>query len=169
MKCRIQHLYHGLRYASPTAYISFQASVSKDLMAGEFSYIGMGSILGPKVQIGAYTMIGPQVICAGDDHRFDIAGTPIIFSGRPHLRSTIIGKDVWIGAQCIVLAGVTIGDGAIIAAGTVVSKDVSPCEIHAGIPNKKVRDRFSTLTETQDHLQFLQQPAVKGKFPTSEW
>jgi acetyltransferase-like isoleucine patch superfamily enzyme len=54
-----------------------------------------------------------------------------------------IGHDVWIGANAIVLDGITIGNGAIIAAGAVVTKDVAPFEIVGGVPAKHIRFRFS--------------------------
>ena len=55
----------------------------------------------------------------------------------------IIGNDVWIGANAIILQGVTIGDGAIIAAGAVVTKDVPPYAIVGGVPAKVIKYRFS--------------------------
>lgn len=53
----------------------------------------------------------------------------------------VIGNDVWIGAYGIVLPGVTIGDGAVIAAGSVVTKDVAPYTIVAGVPAKQIGQR----------------------------
>lgn len=55
----------------------------------------------------------------------------------------VIGNDVWIGYEAVVLAGVTIGDGAIIAARAVVTKDVPPYTIVGGVPAKPIRKRFS--------------------------
>jgi len=55
----------------------------------------------------------------------------------------IIGNDVWIGANAIILQGVTIGDGAVIAAGAVVTKDVPPYAIVGGVPAKVIKYRFS--------------------------
>jgi len=52
-----------------------------------------------------------------------------------------IGKDVWIGANAVVLKGVTIGDGAIVAAGAVVTKSIPPYEIWGGVPAKKIGER----------------------------
>jgi acetyltransferase-like isoleucine patch superfamily enzyme len=103
-------------------------------------------------------------MCLGDDHRFDIPAIPIIFSGRPPLRSTRIGRDVWIGAGSIVLAGVEIGDGSIVAAGTVVTKNIPACEIHGGAPNRKIRDRFLDARDRDRHLQALLEPPVAGEF-----
>ena len=58
----------------------------------------------------------------------------------------IIGNDVWIGYEAVIMAGVTIGDGAIIGARAVVTKDVSPYTIVGGIPAKSIRKRYSEET-----------------------
>lgn len=157
-------MYYRLPNVSNSAYIAFGSDISTDFEAGEFSYVGHGAIIGPQVKIGAYTMLGPRVMCLGDDHRFDLVGVPTIFSGRPKLRPTIIGRDVWIGAGSIILAGVEIGDGAIIAAGCVVSKNIPPCEIHAGIPNKMIKMRFDSIEEKNLHLNMLLETPQQGKF-----
>lgn len=60
-----------------------------------------------------------------------------------HKALPVIGNDVWIGYGCAILNGVTIGDGAIIATGTVVTKDVPPYTIVGGVPAKPIRQRFS--------------------------
>ena len=53
----------------------------------------------------------------------------------------VIGNDVWIGANCVITAGVRIGTGAVIAAGAVVTKDVEPNSIVGGVPAKIIRYR----------------------------
>ena len=58
----------------------------------------------------------------------------------------IIGNDVWIGYEAVILAGVTIGDGAIIGTGAVVTKDVPPYTIVGGVPAKPIKKRFSEET-----------------------
>ena len=55
----------------------------------------------------------------------------------------MVGNDVWIGFEAVILAGVTIGDGAIVGARAVVTKDVPPYTIVAGVPARPVRKRFS--------------------------
>lgn len=164
-KCRLLIVYYRLKHVHSTAYMAYGSYISRDLVAHEFSYVGLGSMIGPGVSIGAYSMLGPRVMCLGDDHRYDVPGTAIIFSGRPSLRPTQIGRDVWIGAQSVILAGVEIGDGAIVAAGSIVSKSIPPFEIHGGIPNHKIRDRFADPLDRDRHLEYLRRPPVRGNFP----
>lgn len=63
------------------------------------------------------------------------------FARQPH-RRTIIGSDVWIGAGAIIIQGVEIGHGAVIGAGSIVTKNVAPYTIVAGSPAKFIRARF---------------------------
>ena len=63
----------------------------------------------------------------------------------------MIGNDVWIGYESLILAGVTIGDGAIIGTRAVVTKDVPPYTIVGGVPAKPIRKRFNDET-----IQYLQ-------------
>ncbi|MBZ0173613.1 MAG: CatB-related O-acetyltransferase [Phycisphaerales bacterium] len=155
-----------LRNVHPTFYCSPDVVVAPDLEAGEYSHISRGGIIGPKVKIGRYVMFGPRVIVVGDDHIFDKAGTPTIFAGRPpEVRPTVIGDDAWVGAGCIVMAGVTIGTGSIVAAGAVVTKDIPPYEIHGGVPAKKIKDRFATGAGRDEHEAMLNDKTRRfGKF-----
>lgn len=154
---------YGLKHVSKTFFMSGKSLISKDFVAGEYSFVGDGCRIGPKVQIGKYVMFGPNVAIVGDDHRFDIAGTPIIFSGRPPLRSTVIGDDAWIGFGTVIISGVTIGRGAIVAANSVVTKDVPPYTIYAGSPAKKIKDRFSDQ-DLVVHDEMLAKPAFQGQY-----
>lgn len=61
----------------------------------------------------------------------------------PIVLSTTIGNDVWVGANSVILAGLKIGDGSVIGAGSVVTKNIPPYEIWAGVPAKKIKNRFS--------------------------
>ncbi len=160
----VRRLRYGLKNAHPTFYSNDLKLVSKDLIAHEYSFVGKGCVICPKVEIGAYVMLGPRVLIVGDDHRFDEPGVPMIFSGRPEKRKTTLERDVWIGAGATIMSGVTIGRGSIIAAGAVVTKDVPPYEIHAGVPAKKLRDRFENEEQKQIHEEMLSQTPQVGKF-----
>jgi acetyltransferase-like isoleucine patch superfamily enzyme len=84
-------------------------------------------------------MIAPFVYMVDSNHSFD-RDTPM--NKQPNMPAAIVVEDdVWVGAGAKILAGVTIKTGAIIAAGSVVTKDVGEYEIFAGSPAKKVGDR----------------------------
>ena len=153
---------HGLKHVHPSFYMAAGCRVSSDLVAHEFSFINEGCVLGPKVTLGRYVMLGPRVAVVGGDHNFSRPSVPIIFSGRPTVPSTVIEDDAWIGFGAIVMAGVRIGRGAIVGAGAVVTKDVLPFEIRAGIPAKKIGERF-TSDERRAHEAMLNGETVIGK------
>lgn len=84
------------------------------------------------------------------------------FSFTPNGYSCEIGNDVWIGQNALIKEGVTIGDGAIVGAGAVVVNNVAPYAVVAGVPAKKVRNRFS-----QDNIDFLTE--LKWWDKDSDW
>jgi acetyltransferase-like isoleucine patch superfamily enzyme len=88
----------------------------------------------------------------------------MIFSGRGELKPTEIGKDVWVGAYSKIMAGVKIGDGAIIALGSIVTKDVESFAIYAGVPAVKIKDRFKSKEEIESHKLMLSQPYSSERF-----
>ncbi len=92
--------------------------------------------------IGRYTQIGFQSVILTYTHRYENPDKPIIQQGMLG-QSVTIGEDVWLGARALVLPGVTIGDGAIIGAGSVVTKDVPVRAIVAGNPARLIRYRDS--------------------------
>lgn len=145
----------GLSNVHPTFYMAHGCRVSSDLTAHEYSFVNIGCILGPNVELGRYVMLAPHVAIVGGDHVYDIPGKPIIFSGRPHMKRTYIGEDAWVGFGAIIFSGVTIGRGAIIGAGAVVTKDVPPFEIHGGVPNRKIGERFPDSNDRQIHEKML--------------
>ena len=89
------------------------------------------------VNIGDYCMIGPNTLIT-------TVGHPLTASGRrmkmAQAKPVNIGNDVWIGGNCVILPGINIGNNVIIAAGSVVTKDVPDNTLVAGIPAKKLRE-----------------------------
>ena len=72
------------------------------------------------------------------------------------LRQTVhIGNDVWIGFGSIIMGGVNVAAGTIVAAGSVVTHDTEPYSIYAGVPAKKIKNRFDTEIELTRHLEIL--------------
>lgn len=153
-------LFH-LRGAHPTFLMGGWSKVSSDLKAGMYSYIGPGSDIGPGVVLGKYSMLGPGVSIIGNDHVYNVVGIPVIFSGRPDFKETYIGNDVWIGAKSIIMAGVKIADGAIIGAGSVVTRDVGACEVFGGVPARFIKHRFATVKDKNHHLDSV----LMGEIP----
>jgi len=106
-------------------------------------------------RIGSFTSIGPDVVLMdGGDHRLDWVSTypfrarlelPGAYEdGHPRSRGDVeIGSDVWIGRGARVRSGITVGDGAVIGAYSVVTRDVRPYAVVAGNPAREVRRRFS--------------------------
>jgi len=130
---------------------------------GKDFYIGRDSQIEADCIIGDYVIMGNKVAIVGKyDHHYQQTGTPVRIASqiRDHDYNwkgkdlvTHIGNDVWVGYGAIIMQGVNIRDGAIIAAGSVVTKDVEPYAIYAGTPAKKIRDRFDTPQEMLRHKE----------------
>lgn len=112
------------------------------LTLGEHVYIAPNSLLSAHEQlvIGDDTQIGDGVSIRDNDHRFDRRDVPIRLQGHT-CAPVVIERDVWIGSHAVVLKGVRIGTGAVVAAGAVVTKDVPPYAVVAGVPAKLLRYR----------------------------
>lgn len=136
--------------------------VNSTLIAGAYSYVGPDCRIYPNVVIGKYTLLANNVSIIGGDHNYRTPGVPTVFNGRDTAKRTVIGDDVWIGAHTIIMCGVEIGNGAIVAAGSVVVKDVEPYAIYAGVPAKKIKMRFSPA-EIEIHEEMLRKPESEYK------
>ena len=140
---------------------------------GKFSrvydcYLGMGTYVAScsrlyKMKIGKFCSIGEEVKCITGTHPVEklISTHPCFYSdstafGKKFCKNIFkeykevsdgylyeVGNDVWIGSRVSILQGIKIGDGAIIAAGAVVTKDVEPYSIVGGVPAKVIKKRFS--------------------------
>ncbi|HIF58330.1 MAG TPA: acyltransferase [Rhodospirillales bacterium] len=92
------------------------------------------------VHIGARTLIGYRTQIISSNHSIPPIGEPFPISGDVHA-PVKIGCDVWIGANCVITPGVTIGTGAVVAAGSVVTKNVDKYSIVGGVPAKLIKMR----------------------------
>ncbi|WP_298236462.1 CatB-related O-acetyltransferase [uncultured Azohydromonas sp.] len=127
---------------------------------GAYTYIrGDGRLAGVK-QIGRYCSFAPGVVAGDGPHPLDWLSThpfqwgdTLVLPRQVRLSTdflapnnqkdrVVIGNDVWLGAGCIVLKGVTVGDGAVVAAGAVVTKDVPPYAVVGGVPARIIKYRF---------------------------
>jgi acetyltransferase-like isoleucine patch superfamily enzyme len=119
-------------------------SPHKDVCFGNRVQFGKKCIIQCDLQIGNDVLIANNVSFVGkDDHRYDITGLKIWDAPRGDTYKTYLGNDIWIGHGALIIAGVTIGDGAVIAAGSVVTKNVLPFTIVGGNPAKFIKKRFS--------------------------
>lgn len=120
--------------------------VAETLKVGAYSYVRSYSKLLGITEIGRYCSIGRNVTLGLNprNHPVDWVSTSTQFSRHYNneLSATIVGHDVWVGNNAVVMAGLTIGHGAIIGCDAVVTKDVLPYEIVAGNPAKSIRFRF---------------------------
>jgi acetyltransferase-like isoleucine patch superfamily enzyme len=92
------------------------------------------------VEIGDNTLVGYRTQILSSNHVIPSNRGKIFLGGHLH-QKVCIRNDVWIGANCIILPGVTIGEGAVVAAGSVVTKDVDDFTIVAGVPARIIRKR----------------------------
>lgn len=140
-------------------HIGRQAEVHAGCVMGRFSLLNAGSVMYAHVHLGRFASVGRGCELGVGGHPTHFLSTHTFqYHGRQFPRvpgyatvrrldwqrqpRTEIGADVWIGAQAVVLAGVRIGVGAVVAANAVVTRDVPPYTIVAGSPARPLRRRF---------------------------
>ncbi len=132
---------------------------------GDHSYVNANTIIND-TNIGKFCSIASNVKFGLGWHPTDLISTHPSFYSNEHVFKTyakktyfnktqkiVIEDDVWIGEDAIIMGGVNIACGAIVAAGAIVTKDVSPYEVVGGIPAKHIKFRFSSL-EIEKLLEF---------------
>jgi len=139
----------------------------KTLIIGNDFYIGRDSFIETDCIIGNQVIFGNKVAIVGKyDHNFQEVGKPMRFTSQIRDKNyswkglnsiTKIGDDVWVGYGTIIMGGVKIGNGCIIAAGSIVTKDLDPYSIYAGIPAKKIKKRFDSELEELTHIALLKE------------
>jgi len=98
------------------------------------------------VEIGEWSMVSMNAVILSSNHRIPPMDRCMSWEAD-ELRPTRVGRDVWIGANAVILGGVTVGDGAVIGAGSVVSRDIGPGCVVAGNPARVLRTRPSVNEE----------------------
>jgi acetyltransferase-like isoleucine patch superfamily enzyme len=174
-----------IRYEDPVI-VTDALKIRCGFYFGAYSYFRTGVVRRLK-SIGRYSSIGPNVIIGETDHPTDwLTTSPLPHSATwrekyfqlpgsayseplsdvaksrlPAQTPVVIGNDVWIGANVVIRCGVTIGDGAICAAGSIVTKDVPPYAIVGGVPAKLIRMRFDEeLVGRLLHVQWWKYDAL---------
>ncbi|MCT2347599.1 CatB-related O-acetyltransferase [Niallia taxi] len=162
-------------------------SIFKNVMIGSNCLISNNVLVGPSVKIGDYSYVNSETkVFSGSigkfcsisygcqigmsEHPTNYMSTSPYIYGENNIFNIpsyfddihsppVIGNDVWIGVNAVILQGVKIGDGAIIAAGAVVNKDVPSYSIVGGIPANKIKDRYDEDTiETLLNLKWWDLP-----------
>jgi maltose O-acetyltransferase len=108
---------------------------------GDNSGIGYNSYIRGPLIIGNNVMMGPEVIILTSSHNFDSTDIPMNQQGHTAKRMVVIKDDVWIGTRVIIMPGISIGQGVIIGAGAIVTKNIPDYAIVGGNPAKIIRYR----------------------------
>lgn len=135
-------------------YLGVNVDVRENVFIDDYSYCSNGCILFGKTQIGKYCSIGYNAQIGPPEHPIDFISTsPKLYRDKlikdlclwpddDIKEPVVIGNDVWIGSNSVILQGVTVGDGSIIAAGAVVTKNVDSYKIVGGVPAHPIKKRF---------------------------
>ncbi len=116
------------------------------VLIGNNSFIGMSNVIIGPVSIGNNVIIAQNVVISGLNHEYKDVKIPIVH--QPVITSEIIIEDdCWIGANVVITAGVTIGKHSVIAAGSVVTKEIMPFSVAAGNPAKIIK-KFNFQTQS---------------------
>lgn len=124
----------------PGLVVKNRAEIAPYSSIGKHSELGTRCMVQSKVTMGDHVIMGPDVKIYSRNHITDRLDVPIQAQGK-HYLTTHIGNDVWIGANVVILAGVTVGDHCVIAAGAVVTKDVPDYSVVGGVPAKVLKSR----------------------------
>ena len=135
---------------------------TSNISFGHDVYIGPGAVLystRAELSIGNYVNFGPNVTIITGDHRTDVIGdymkcVPEDEKLPENDQAVVVEDDVWVGTGAIILKGVRIGEGSVIAAGAIVTKDVPPYSIYLG--RDRIKERF-TSEQIEEHKRLIQE------------
>ncbi len=136
--------------------------INESCVIGNYNYFGANASAG-NTRIGNFCSIAPNVTIGPGDHQLTNVSTCVRVMEKAGVHvdlerdECVIGNDVWIGANVVVLRGVHVGDGAVLAAGAIVNKDIPPFAVAGGVPAKVIKYRFSedTIKAIQKSKWFL--------------
>jgi acetyltransferase-like isoleucine patch superfamily enzyme len=131
----------------PTASLRCGRNISVGRNAHINQYCCIWASDNSRIVLGDDLLMGPGVKIFSSNHA---AEPDMPMNRQPFVeKDIIIGSDVWLGANSVVVAGVRIGEGAIVAAGSVVTKDVAPYTLVGGVPAKPIRQRRPVSPESR--------------------
>jgi Acetyltransferase (isoleucine patch superfamily) len=126
-----------------TVWCAAEAGSEPSVITGSNVFVGRNTYLGAwqPIRVGNDTLIGAYCYIISGNHCFEQRDLPIRVQGYEGELITI-GRNVWLGSHVVVLPGVTIGDNAVVGAGSVVTSSIPGAEIWAGVPARKIRSVF---------------------------
>lgn len=130
---RNNHLGSGCQFRPPHELV-----ISDDVAFGQ------GVIVETDLEVGQFTLISSRVSFVGNDHAFDDPDSNVFWQGRNPPSRIVLEGDNLIGNGAILIGNLRIGKGAIVGAGSVVTKDVAPGMIVGGVPARVIRPRWKT-------------------------
>jgi acetyltransferase-like isoleucine patch superfamily enzyme len=143
--------YDGAPLALATVGAGARLSPTVSVRHGERVTVGAGAQIGQgcslwagghtgAIVIGDHALLAPEVFVTAANYDFDAGGGPVM--DLPMREATVtIGANTWLGTRVVVLPGVTIGEGTVVAAGAVVTRDLPPGVLAAGVPARVLRKR----------------------------
>ena len=145
-RLRVWYFINVLKIMAPGGNLSM---IGRNVYIGRARNVKLGSgcrinenVYLEKVSIGNDVLIAPNVVLLSRMHKFSDTDIPMSLQGYQDEKAVVIGDDVWLGRNAIVLPGVTVAKGAIVAAGSVVTKNVGEFDIVGGVPAKLIRNRL---------------------------
>ena len=133
----------NVRMSAVSSFVSTSAGQAPLLEIGSDTYLGGRFVVsvGSRVSIGSHVLISDSVVISDNPgHPLDAMKRRTQGVDRDQIKPITIGDDVWIGRDCKIMPGVTIGEGSVIGTGSVVTKDIPPYSLAIGTPAKVVRD-----------------------------
>ncbi len=120
-------------------YANDNGKINIGKMVSINSNVILGAANDGEINIGNDVLIGPNVVKIASNHRYELKSLPI--NKQWHMGGKIIiEEDVWIGANVVILPNVSVGKGAVIAAGAVVNRDIPPSAMAGGVPAKVISE-----------------------------
>lgn len=124
--------------------IQRKVDLTSRLIIGDKSGIGMNSSVNGPIRIGKFVNIGPELRVLTKGHCIERTDIPMQQQGYTEEKEVVIGDDVWIGLRVTILPGVHIGNGSVIGAGAVVTRDIPDYAVAVGVPARVVKYRGKT-------------------------
>jgi len=126
-------------HTEPNVWITVGPAAAVTIGGGTFLNQGVMVAAVDRVEIGAHCMFANGSFITDGNHRFDDPERPVPWQGFSSKGPTIIGDNVWAGANVVITSGVTVGERCVIGANSVVTEDLPPFSIAAGAPAKVIR------------------------------